>query len=73
MQKPSKIAMLLADDSGWRCRETLRRAVEKIVREALEDGWKAEDVAISLVEVADEQMDQIIGETLHPAAQPVVH
>jgi nuclear transport factor 2 (NTF2) superfamily protein len=73
MQKPSKTAMLLADDSSWRCRETLRRAVERVVRDALEEGWKPEDIAISLVEVADEHMDQMIGDALHPAAHTVVH
>jgi nuclear transport factor 2 (NTF2) superfamily protein len=73
MQKPSKIAMLLADDSNWRCRETLRRAVERVVREALDEGWKPEDIAISLVEVADEHMDQMIGDALQPTAHSVVH
>jgi hypothetical protein len=73
MSKLSKNAMLLADDSGWRCREALRRAVERVVREALDDGWKPEDIAISLVEVADEHMDQMIGETLKPEHCTSIH
>jgi hypothetical protein len=73
MPKLSKNPMLLADDNNWRCREALRRAVEQVVRDALEDGWKPEDVAISLVEVADEHMDQMIGDALQPEHRTVIH
>lgn len=71
--KTPKNPLLLADDSNWRCRESLRRAVERVVREALDEGWKPEDIAISLVEVADEHMDQMIGEAICPGHPIVIH
>ncbi len=73
MPKTPKNPLLLADDSNWRCRESLRRAVERVVREALDEGWKPEDIAISLVEVADEHMDQMIGEAICPGHPIVIH
>ncbi len=73
MSKLPKNPLLLADDNNWRCREALRRAVEKVVREALDDGWKPEDIAISLVEVADDNMDRMIGEAMCPSHPIVVH
>jgi len=73
MTKPLKNPMLLADDNGWRCREALRRAVEQVVRDALDDGWKPEDIAMSLVEVADEHMDQTICEAMRPDRHIIIH
>ncbi|GES53700.1 hypothetical protein FBZ98_12512 [Rhizobium sp. ERR 922] len=58
-----------ADQSKRQCREQLRQNIARAVDELLEDGWEPECIAESLLELADDYMDTVIGGAVHTATR----
>lgn len=52
-----------ADQSKRQCREQLRQNIATAVEELLDDGWEPERIADALMELADDYMDIVIGDT----------
>ncbi len=52
-----------ADQSKRQCREQLQQNIAMAVDELLDDGWEPERIAEALLELADDYMDTVIGDT----------
>lgn len=59
MPYKGKLIRMIADDESWQCKETLRRALNAAVQDAI-DRWPPEEIAQAISELADEQMDRLV-------------
>lgn len=51
-----------ADQSKRQCHEQLRRTIDEAVQELLQDGWEPQCIAETLLEIADNHFDTVIGD-----------
>lgn len=52
----------LADQSKRQCHEQLRQKIDTAVQELLQGGWEPQCIAETLLEIADNYFDTVIGD-----------
>ncbi|MGY5779594.1 hypothetical protein [Rhizobium sp. LEGMi135b] len=51
-----------ADQTKLQCHEQLREKIDAAVQELLQDGWEPQCIAETLLEIADNYFDTVIGD-----------
>ncbi|WP_349963359.1 hypothetical protein [Rhizobium sp. ZPR3] len=63
----------VADASKQHCRQQLRKTIDVAVNELLEAGWEPQTIAEALLELADDYMDNVIGDNAKTSPSTRLH